>query len=96
VAARNAKIRATSPSKPLLTLEWENYGKTFACTHSGKYKARGEGKRKRIQSRAMGCKAQACDVELGAVGVPLGCSWDQVGHLLGLSWASYVLLGYLC
>ncbi|ETI55939.1 hypothetical protein F443_01430 [Phytophthora nicotianae P1569] len=41
-----------------LPVEWENYGKTFICTHSGRYKPRGKGKRKRQQSRAIECGAQ--------------------------------------
>ncbi|ETN08659.1 hypothetical protein PPTG_22939 [Phytophthora nicotianae INRA-310] len=58
VAARNNKIRSTGSKRPLLPVEWENYGKTFICTHSGRYKPRGKGKRKRQQSRAIECGAQ--------------------------------------
>ncbi|KAF1786293.1 hypothetical protein GQ600_20230 [Phytophthora cactorum] len=59
----------------LMPAEWENYGKTFICTHSGKYKPRGKGKRKRLQSRAMECGTQACYL--------VGLSWASlttVGH----------------
>ncbi|KAI9980280.1 hypothetical protein PInf_026461 [Phytophthora infestans] len=58
VTARNTKIRSTGSKKPLLPDEWVNYGKTYICTHSGTYKSRGKGKRKRLQSRAMKCEAQ--------------------------------------
>ncbi|KAG3110497.1 hypothetical protein PI124_g19672 [Phytophthora idaei] len=58
VATRNNKTRSTGSKKPLLPDEWENYGKTFICTHSGTYKSRGKGKKKRLQSRAMECDAQ--------------------------------------
>ncbi|KUG01823.1 hypothetical protein AM587_10004481 [Phytophthora nicotianae] len=56
--ARNAKIRSTGSKKLLLPDEWVNYGKTYICTHSGRYKSRGKGRRKRLQSRAMECEAQ--------------------------------------
>ncbi|KAG1701915.1 hypothetical protein DVH05_010405 [Phytophthora capsici] len=52
VTARNAKIRSTGSKKPLLPDKWVNYGKTYICTHSGTYKSRRKGKRKRLQSRA--------------------------------------------
>ncbi|KAG3087838.1 hypothetical protein PC122_g8661 [Phytophthora cactorum] len=54
----NNKIRSSGFNQTLLPAERENYGKTFICTHSGKYKPRGKGKRKRLQSRAMECGAQ--------------------------------------
>ncbi|KAG3008492.1 hypothetical protein PC116_g13767 [Phytophthora cactorum] len=58
VTSRNNKIRSSGFNQTLLPAERENYGKTFICTHSGKYKPRGKGKRKRLQSRAMECGAQ--------------------------------------
>ncbi|KAI9991482.1 hypothetical protein PInf_019168 [Phytophthora infestans] len=58
VVARNAKLRSSGSKKPLLPDEWKNYGKTYICTHSGTYKSRGKGKRKRLQPRAMECEAQ--------------------------------------
>ncbi|EGZ29145.1 hypothetical protein PHYSODRAFT_246263 [Phytophthora sojae] len=58
VSARNKKIKESASTKPLVPEEWVFYGKTFVCTHAGKYKARGQGKRKRQQSRALECEAQ--------------------------------------
>ncbi|ETK70869.1 hypothetical protein L915_21804 [Phytophthora nicotianae] len=69
VTARNAKIRSTGSKGPLLPDEWVNYGKAYICTHSGRYKSRGKGKRKRLQTRAMECEAQ----------VRLHLSWGQLG-----------------
>ncbi|KAE9080927.1 hypothetical protein PF010_g22202 [Phytophthora fragariae] len=58
VSARNKKIKESGSTKPLVPEEWVFYGKTFVCTHAGKYNARGQGKRKRQQSRALECEAQ--------------------------------------
>ncbi|KAE9345720.1 hypothetical protein PF008_g8617 [Phytophthora fragariae] len=58
MAARNVKIRESSPTKPLLPETWVNYGKMYTCTHAETYKTRGKGKRKRLQSRTMECGAQ--------------------------------------
>ncbi|POM61179.1 LOW QUALITY PROTEIN: hypothetical protein PHPALM_29844, partial [Phytophthora palmivora] len=53
VASRNNKIRDSGSTKPLVPEEWVHYSKTFVCTHAGKYKPRGQGKRKRQESRAL-------------------------------------------
>ncbi|ETI43866.1 hypothetical protein F441_11230, partial [Phytophthora nicotianae CJ01A1] len=59
VGVRSKKIRAASSStQPVLPDKWIYYGKTFVCTHDGKYKSRGQGKRKRQQSRAIECDVQ--------------------------------------
>ncbi|KAE8979163.1 hypothetical protein PR002_g24496 [Phytophthora rubi] len=58
VSERNNKIRTSNSSAALVPDEWVFYAKTFVCTHAGKYKPRGEGKRKRQQSRLLGCEAQ--------------------------------------
>ncbi|KAE8962698.1 hypothetical protein PR001_g29626 [Phytophthora rubi] len=58
VSARNKKIKESRSTKPLVPEKWVFYGKTFVCTHAGKYNARGQGKRKRQQSRALECEAQ--------------------------------------
>ncbi|KAG2881131.1 hypothetical protein PC128_g26303 [Phytophthora cactorum] len=62
VTSRNNKIRSSGSKQPLLPAEWENYGKTFICTHSGKYKSRGKGKRK-------GCSRELWSVELRSMRV---------------------------
>ncbi|KAL3656798.1 hypothetical protein V7S43_018255 [Phytophthora oleae] len=57
-AARNKAIERDKSSAPPIPLEWVFYAKTYECTHGGVYKARGEGKRARQESRALGRKAQ--------------------------------------
>ncbi|KAI9986782.1 hypothetical protein PInf_025743 [Phytophthora infestans] len=73
VVTRNKKIRDSRSTKPLVPEEWTHYSKTFVCTHAGKYKPRGQGKRKRQESRALECDAQVCDAQSGSVGL----SWAQ-------------------
>eukprot|EP00644_Phytophthora_capsici_P011792 jgi/Phyca11/106318/e_gw1.12.264.1 len=67
VATRNKKIQESGSTKPLVPEEWVHYSKTFVCTHAGnasiflpapKYKPRGQGKRKRQESRALECNVQ--------------------------------------
>nr|KAE8950461.1 hypothetical protein PF009_g14 [Phytophthora fragariae] len=58
VSTRNKKIKESGSTKPLVSEELVFYGKTFVCTHAGKYNARGQGKRKLQQSRALECEAQ--------------------------------------
>ncbi|ETP44257.1 hypothetical protein F442_09138 [Phytophthora nicotianae P10297] len=78
VTTRNKKIQDCGSTKPLVPEEWVYYSKTFVCTHAGKYKPRGKGKRKRQESRALDC-----DVQLGSVGLSwvwMVYSWVLVGH----------------
>ncbi|EEY62489.1 uncharacterized protein PITG_14956 [Phytophthora infestans T30-4] len=73
VVTRNKKIRDSGSTKPLVPDGWTHYSKTFVCTHAGKYKPRGQGKRKRQESRALECDAQinACvQVTDSAAAVP--------------------------
>ncbi|KAG6585128.1 putative bolA protein C4B3.11c [Phytophthora cinnamomi] len=56
---RNKKIREAGSTQPLVPDEWVHYGKIFVCTHAGRYKSRGQGKRKRQQSRALDCDVQS-------------------------------------
>ncbi|OWZ16828.1 hypothetical protein PHMEG_0009328 [Phytophthora megakarya] len=44
--------------QPKVPDAWVYYGKTFVCTHAGRYKSRGKGERKRQQSRMIECNAQ--------------------------------------
>ncbi|KAG6944884.1 hypothetical protein JG688_00016860 [Phytophthora aleatoria] len=55
--------------KPLLPVEWENYGKTYICTHSGKYKPPGK-------TRVSGISRAPWSVELRyAASHTVGFSW---------------------
>ncbi|ETP32844.1 hypothetical protein F442_18539, partial [Phytophthora nicotianae P10297] len=56
--ARNKAIDRENSSARPIPLEWKFYAKTYEYTHAGIYKARGEGKRSRQESRALDCKAQ--------------------------------------
>ncbi|ETO77710.1 hypothetical protein F444_07122, partial [Phytophthora nicotianae P1976] len=58
VGERNKKIAKMKTSAPLIPNEWIVYNKTLVCTHAGKYKARGKGKRPRQEVRATQCGAQ--------------------------------------
>uniref|UniRef100_H3GK04 ZSWIM1/3 RNaseH-like domain-containing protein n=1 Tax=Phytophthora ramorum TaxID=164328 RepID=H3GK04_PHYRM len=58
VEARNKKLQNSRSTKLLVPDEWVHYSKTFVCTHAGKYKPRGQGKRKRQDSRALDCDVQ--------------------------------------
>ncbi|ETO60800.1 hypothetical protein F444_21046 [Phytophthora nicotianae P1976] len=58
VTTRKKKIQDCGSTKPLVPEEWVYYSKTFVCTHAGKYKPRGKGKRKRQESRALDCDVQ--------------------------------------
>ncbi|KAG6613253.1 uncharacterized protein IUM83_17028 [Phytophthora cinnamomi] len=58
VETRNKKIQDSGSTKPLVPEEWVHYSKTVVCTHAGRYKPRGQGKRKRQPSRALDCGVQ--------------------------------------
>ncbi|KAK1937154.1 hypothetical protein P3T76_009932 [Phytophthora citrophthora] len=82
VAARNKKIEYSGSKQPLVPEAWGYYGKTFDCTHAGKYKSRGQGKRKRQEYRMLECDVQLA--QLGAVGFccsQLELSWFELGFL---------------
>ncbi|OWY92160.1 hypothetical protein PHMEG_00038949 [Phytophthora megakarya] len=51
-------MAAIKSKQPKVPEDWMNYGKTFVCTHTRKYKAHGKGRRKRQQSRMINCNAQ--------------------------------------
>ncbi|OWZ12255.1 hypothetical protein PHMEG_00014611 [Phytophthora megakarya] len=42
VAQRNNRIATAKSKQPKFLEDWVNYGKTFVCTHPGKYKAQGK------------------------------------------------------
>ncbi|KAF1782157.1 hypothetical protein GQ600_20367 [Phytophthora cactorum] len=59
VAERNMQIKnAQNSSAEVIPDEWEVYAKTIICTHGGKYRCRGKGKRPRQEVRLMGCTTQ--------------------------------------
>ncbi|OWY98053.1 hypothetical protein PHMEG_00031280 [Phytophthora megakarya] len=64
-------MAATKSKQAKVPEDWMNYGKTFVCTHTRKYKAHGKGRRKRQQSRMINCNAQ------------LGFGWVTDGRRLG-------------
>lgn len=86
VSERNNKIRTSNSTATPVPDEWVFYAKTFVCTHAGKYKPRGEGKRKRQQSRLLGCEAQVgnCSRLVSHLGFQL-VSIDSL-VMLGISW----------
>jgi hypothetical protein len=70
--------------------EWIHYSKTFVCTHAGKYKPRGQGKRKRQESRALECDVQVCVVLSWAPLRSVPSRWVRLVYsrvLVGHSWA---------
>ncbi|KAG1707072.1 hypothetical protein DVH05_026268 [Phytophthora capsici] len=62
VEERNKKIAKLKTGAPLIPSEWIVYSKTLICTHAGKYKSRGKGKRPRqeVRSTLCGAKINAC------------------------------------
>lgn len=67
-AEREAKIaralaegKAYKPRKTsgvtIIESDLVRYSKTWICTHAGKFKSRGKGKRQKTKTRAQGCKA---------------------------------------
>ncbi|ETP16413.1 hypothetical protein F441_08972 [Phytophthora nicotianae CJ01A1] len=58
IAVRNGRIDAQGSSASKLSAEWENYAKTYVCTHYGKYQSQATSKRPRQETRASGCSAQ--------------------------------------
>ncbi|KAG3233765.1 hypothetical protein PI124_g21165 [Phytophthora idaei] len=59
VAERNMQIKnAQNSSAEVIPDEWEVYAKTIICTHGGKYRCRGKGKRPRQEVRLMECTTQ--------------------------------------
>ncbi|POM62998.1 hypothetical protein PHPALM_27779 [Phytophthora palmivora] len=84
VASRNNKIRDSGSTKPLVPEEWVHYSKTFVCTHAGKYKPRGQGKRKRQESRALECDVQSDSYNCGVyvlLAFEIFCGSESLGHL---------------
>ncbi|KAG2943896.1 hypothetical protein PC115_g615 [Phytophthora cactorum] len=59
VIERNKQIKnvQNSPSEHIPD-EWQVYAKTIICTHGGKHRYRGKGKRPRQEVRPMGCTTQ--------------------------------------
>ncbi|ETN12179.1 hypothetical protein PPTG_09076 [Phytophthora nicotianae INRA-310] len=58
VQERNRKIKKQNDTAPLIPQEWIWYNKTLVCTHAGRYKTRGKGKRPRQEVRSTECCAQ--------------------------------------
>ncbi|ETI36169.1 hypothetical protein F441_17524 [Phytophthora nicotianae CJ01A1] len=58
VGERNAIIQHTGSDSTPIQETWVWYAKTLVCTHAGKYKSRGKGKRARQESRSIECPAQ--------------------------------------
>ncbi|KAG6599751.1 uncharacterized protein IUM83_13219 [Phytophthora cinnamomi] len=86
VETRNKKIQDSGSTKPLVPEEWVHYSKTFVCTHAGRYKPRGQGKRKRQESRALDCGVQNTQVcadppDSGTADEQLGTGGDEFGSV---------------
>ncbi|EEY63330.1 uncharacterized protein PITG_23336, partial [Phytophthora infestans T30-4] len=58
VPVRNARIYAQGSKACKNPDEWDQYAKTYACTHYGKFRSQATSKRPRQESRASGCSAQ--------------------------------------
>ncbi|ETP28433.1 hypothetical protein F442_22278 [Phytophthora nicotianae P10297] len=58
VGERNTIIERTGSKSPPIPETWVWYAKTLVCTHAGKFKSRGKGKRARQESRSIECPAQ--------------------------------------
>ncbi|KAI9980672.1 hypothetical protein PInf_009983 [Phytophthora infestans] len=58
VGERNAVIQRTGSKSTPIPEAWEWYAKTLVCTHAGKFKPRGKGKRARQESRSIECPTQ--------------------------------------
>ncbi|ETO67853.1 hypothetical protein F444_15270 [Phytophthora nicotianae P1976] len=59
VAERNKQIdSAKKSSSEIIPPDWGTYAKTIICTHGGKHRYRGKGKRPRQEVRPMGCMTQ--------------------------------------
>ncbi|ETL24396.1 hypothetical protein L916_21590, partial [Phytophthora nicotianae] len=68
VGERNTIIERTGSKSPPIPETWVWYAKTLVCTHAGKFKSRGKGKRARQESRSIECPAQFGDSVLQTVG----------------------------
>ncbi|KUF93547.1 hypothetical protein AM588_10004745 [Phytophthora nicotianae] len=59
VAERNKQIDSVKKSSSeIIPPDWGTYAKTIICTHGGKHRYRGKGKRPRQEVRPMGCMTQ--------------------------------------
>ncbi|KAG6958955.1 hypothetical protein JG688_00010308, partial [Phytophthora aleatoria] len=58
VAVRNARIDSQGSTASKIPAEWDQYAKTYVCTHHGKYRLQATSKRPRQESRASGCSSQ--------------------------------------
>ncbi|KAE8976027.1 hypothetical protein PF011_g24225 [Phytophthora fragariae] len=55
---RNTKIDKTQSSAEKIPAVWDQYAKTFVCTHYGNFKSQGNSEWPRQESRRQGCRAQ--------------------------------------
>lgn len=66
VDERNRRIETSASRARVIPAEWGVYAKTLVCTHAGKYRYRGTGKRQWHETRPMDCKAK---VRRGVIGI---------------------------
>ncbi|ETP28621.1 hypothetical protein F442_22096 [Phytophthora nicotianae P10297] len=79
VQERNRKIKKQNATAPLITEGWIWYNKTLVCSHAGKCKTRGKGKRPRQEVRSTECCAQVCILFVWAQMGKTLASWAQMG-----------------